>query len=696
MLELLSPAGSPEAVIAAVQNGADAVYMGLGDFNARRGAKNFGLDEFEKAVRYCRIRGCKVYVTMNTLVSDRELDDALSLARDISDIGADAILVQDLGLLSVLKRAVPDIPLHASTQMSIHNLEGVKAAAAMGLSRAVLARELSLEQIRHISRNAPIETEVFVHGALCFSHSGQCYMSSLIGRRSGNRGMCAQPCRMEYSLGSRMEDPHPLSLKDNCLVDRLEELDAAGVACVKIEGRMKRPEYTAVVTKVYADVLREHRKPTPEEYAALETAFSRDGFTQGYFDGDKSDMFGTRPDKPSPEAEKLFAEARRNYMDSEMRRVPIRIATVVEAKQAVRVAAEDVDGNRALAVGREPEGAVRQSVDEDFINRQMRKTGGTPYICSEVQSRVEPGLFLNASTVNDLRRRLLSELTEKRASAPERRNLPMPKAPVGVAPISDPVTIYHVLKAEQLSPELAELKPEYIYVPVTELYESFDAVQPFLDNGCCVVAVLPRVITDDKYGEIADMLKELSRRGITQALVGNIGHVRLAAGAGMKLRADFGMNMFNSYGLELVKNLGFLSATASFELRLAQVRDMQKCIDTELIVYGRLPLMVSDQCVVSHAYGKCCCNSGIMLSDRKGSMFPVLREYEHRNAIYNAHKLFMADKKEDLYSAGLWGLRLLFTTESAREVTEIAKCYKGVGSYKPNVLTRGLYYRGVD
>ena len=250
MLELLSPAGSPEAVIAAVQNGADAIYLGLGDFNARRGAKNFSAEEFEKAVRYCRVRGCKVYVTMNTLVNDREMAGALDLARFASDVGASAILVQDLGLLSVLKRAVPDIPLHASTQMSIHSLDGVKAAAAMGLERAVLARELSLDQIRYISRNSPIETEIFVHGALCFSHSGQCYMSSLIGRRSGNRGMCAQPCRMEYSLGSRMEDSHPLSLKDNCLIDRMQEIEEAGVACVKIEGRMKRPEYTAVVTNI--------------------------------------------------------------------------------------------------------------------------------------------------------------------------------------------------------------------------------------------------------------------------------------------------------------------------------------------------------------------------------------------------------------------------------------------------------------
>ena len=248
MLELLAPAGNLDAVIAAVQNGADAVYMGFGDgFNARRSADNFTRESFAKAVRYCHIRGCKVYVTLNTLVGDREMEAAAALAQQASDAGADAILVQDLGLARVLRDALPDIPLHASTQMSIHNLAGVEAAAEMGITRAVLSRELSLEQIRFISQHASIETEVFVHGALCFCYSGQCYMSALIGRRSGNRGACAQPCRMQYSMGGRM-DEYPLSLRDNCLADYLQQLDEAGVACVKIEGRMKRPEYVAVVT----------------------------------------------------------------------------------------------------------------------------------------------------------------------------------------------------------------------------------------------------------------------------------------------------------------------------------------------------------------------------------------------------------------------------------------------------------------
>ena len=695
MLELLSPAGSPEAVVAAVQNGADAVYMGLGNFNARRGAKNFSDEEFEKAVRYCRIRGCKVYVTMNTLVGDREMQQAAELARRVSALGADAILVQDLGLLSVLKKAVPDIPLHASTQMSIHNLAGVEAAAEMGLTRAVLARELSLEQIKFITKHSPIETEVFVHGALCFCHSGQCYMSALIGRRSGNRGACAQPCRMEYTMGGRLEDSHPLSLKDNCLADRLMQLEDAGVACAKIEGRMKRPEYTGVVTGIYSKLIKEHRKPTPEEMQTLADAFSRDGFTQGYFDGDHKDMFGVR-NEDDKAAQKLFADARRDYIGKEERRVPVKFYVVVNSGEAVKAAAIDGDGNKVVAFGSEPQKAIRQAIDSQTLSDRLGKTGGTPYYCVEARSRVQDGLYLSASAINELRRKLITSLNDKRACPPQRASLPMPEMPKGAPSVTDPVMIYQVRSAEQLSAELADTRPDYIYVPVRVMYDNFELLRAFVDRGAKPVAVLPRVITDNEAAEIVKMLRRLFDGGVNEALVGNIGHIVLARRAGMKIRADFGMNVFNSYSMDMIRRMGFLSATASFEMRLAQVRDMAKSVDTELIAYGRLPLMVSDQCVISHSLGTCSCQSPAQLSDRMGSVFPVVREYDHRNVIYNSRKLFMADKNDELCGAGLWGIRLMFTTESALECVQVAKRYKGEGDFQPNDLTRGLYYRGVD
>ena len=694
MIELLSPAGSPEAVIAAVQNGADAVYLGLGGFNARRGAKNFTDEEFEKAVRYCHVRGCKVHVALNTLVDDRELESALTTAKLASDVGADALIVQDLGLVKAIRHSLPDIPIHASTQMSIHNLAGVEAAAELGATRAVLARELSFEQIKFITKNASIETEIFVHGALCFCHSGQCYMSALIGRRSGNRGMCAQPCRMQYSLGGRMDD-YPLSLKDNCLVQYLDEIEQAGVACLKIEGRMKRPEYTAIVTGIYSKALKEHRQPTTEEMAALEKAFSRSGFTQGYFSGDKKNMFGTRSE-PDKDSEKLFTIARKGYSDGELRRVPVHFYTVAEKGQPIKAIAFDDDGHRAVTTGPVPERAKGQGITEAYLTEQMFKTGGTPYNVVENKAVTDAGLYLPASAINELRRKLISSLSAEREKSPARRTLPMPSKPAGMPSVTDPVMIFQVLNSEQLSPELAALKPNYIYVPLVLMEEHFDKLAPFVENGAVPVAVLPRVITDNDVKGVYDALVRLFDKGVNEALVGNLGHAMLARKAGMKLRGDFGLNVFNSLTLETVAQAGFISATASFELRLAQIKDLAKTVNTEIICYGRLPLMVSDQCVIRHSAGRCACQTPGELSDRMGSVFPVMREYGCRNVIYNAHKLYLADKKQDMYSAGLWGLRMLFTTESARECVEVAKGYLGLSDYKPNVLTRGLYYRGVD
>ena len=694
MMELLSPAGSPEAVIAAVQNGADAVYLGLGDFNARRGAKNFTDEEFEKAVRYCHVRGCKVYVTLNTLVSDRETEKALRAARLASDAGADGIIIQDIGLVSIVRSALPDIPLHGSTQMSVHNLAGVEAAAEMGITRVVLARELSLEQIKFISSHASIETEVFVHGALCFCHSGQCYMSSLIGRRSGNRGMCAQPCRLQYSLGGRMDD-YPLSLKDNCLVDRLQELEEAGVACVKIEGRMKRPEYTGIVTGIYSKALHSRTLPAREDMELLEKAFSRQGFTQGYFDGKRQDMFGVRGE-PDRDSEKIFSDARKAYSDGELRRVPIHFYTVAKKGERIQAIAFDDDGNKAVAYGPVPERAKHQGLSDAYLTEQMYKTGGTPYNVVENKAMAEPGLYLPAAEINELRRKLISQLSERRGTPKPRRTGAVPQKPANLAPIADPVRIFQVRTAEQLTPELAALRPDYIYVPALVMAEDFSVMKPFIENGSVPVAVLPRVITDDQTQDIYAALEKLFSYGVNEALVGNLGHVFMARRAGMKIRADFGVNAFNSYSMGVLSRVGFLSATASFELRLSQIKDMAKPLNTELIVYGRLPLMVSDQCIMRESAGRCTCQTPGQLSDRMGSVFPVVKEYGCRNVIYNAHKLYLADKKDDLYSAGLWGLRMLFSTESPRECVEVARGYMGLSDYKPNVLTRGLYYRGVD
>ncbi|MEG2382280.1 MAG: DUF3656 domain-containing protein [Oscillospiraceae bacterium] len=695
MLELLSPAGSPEAVIAAVQSGADAIYMGFGGFNARRGAKNFTDEEFATSVRYCRVRGCKVYLTLNTLSSDREIPEVVKLAALAAELGVDAILVQDLGLIRILKCVVPEMPLHASTQMSIHNLAGVQAVAELGITRAVLARELSLEQITRIAAKSPIELEVFAHGALCFCHSGQCYMSALIGRRSGNRGTCAQPCRLQYSLGGRM-DNFPLSLKDNCLVKHLSELEKAGVACVKIEGRMKRPEYSAIVTKIFARAIREGIEPSEIEMQQLEAAFSRQGFTDGYLTGKKGPkMFGVRGDADR-DANKLFTAARREYANSEMRRVPVKFFSIIKAGEKSRFAVEDEAGNKILRDGPVPQKAQNQALSEKSLHDQFYKTGGTPFMCSGFSSVLDDGLFLPAATINEIRRTLLDALSEERRKPVEIKIGKMPSTPANVKALGKPKLIFQVSSAEQLTPELAALCPDYLYVPLEILVKDPTAALPFAQNGAVPVAVLPRVIAETEVHKIREMLKRAKTMGITQVLVGNMGHIRAAKLEGFEIRGDFGLNVYNSDSLQVLNAAGFLSATASFELRLAQIRDLKKPLNTELIVYGRLPLMVSDQCIIKNSAGHCSCTTPTQLSDRTGQIFPVMKEFGCRNVIFNAHKLFLADKRGDYEAAGIWGARLLFTNEGAEECVRVAESYLGKTDYAPNGVTRGLYYRGVE
>ncbi len=412
MLELLSPAGSMEALRAAVQNGANAVYLGYDMFNARMGAQNFSADELQEAIVYCHVRGVQVHLTLNTLVSDREMARAAEVIRAAAVFGVDAFIVQDLGMVQLCKEIAPSVPIHASTQMSIHSLEGVVAAAELGCSRVVLARELPMEQIRHICRRSPVEIEVFVHGALCMCYSGQCYLSSVIGRRSGNRGQCAQPCRLPYGYGRFEATRYPLSLKDNCLVEHVRELERMGVASVKIEGRMKRPEYVAVVTKAYRSAI-DGKHVTEENMKELESVFSRQGFTQGYYEGKiGQDMFGTRQEQ-NPDKE-LYAKARATYESGETPRVPVKFYAMVRAGEPAQLAAQDEDGHVCKAVGPVPEQALVHSLTADDLETRLRKTGGTPYSCTLVRSVVDPGLMLPASSINAMRREVLAELTARR------------------------------------------------------------------------------------------------------------------------------------------------------------------------------------------------------------------------------------------------------------------------------------------
>lgn len=694
-MELLAPAGSMEALRAAVCNGADAVYLGADTFNARMNARNFSAADLQEAVVYCHVRGVKVHLTLNTLVLDREMPRAAELIRLAASCGVDAFIVQDLGVVSLCRQLAPDVPIHASTQMSIHSLEGVLEAAALGCSRVVLARELPAEEIAHICKKSPVEIEVFVHGALCMCYSGQCYLSSVIGRRSGNRGQCAQPCRLPYGYGRFESTRYPLSLKDNCLAGELDELRRMGVASIKIEGRMKRPEYVAIVTRAYRTVLN-GGKLMPSDLQELETAFSRQGFTDGYFRGQTgSDMFGRRQEgEDTPD---LFASARATYEQGEPQRIGVRFYAMIRRGEPAQLAVEDPDGNLCRTRGPVPEQAVYRSLTPQDLEQQLKKTGGTPYLCTAVRSSLDPDLMLPASAINAMRRDVIAELTAKRGrAAPARLNAyDEPPRYDGIA--GEPQLTIAVRTAGQITSRMLSMKPTVLYVPLSELAEHPDLPQR-VSVETQLAAILPRVIWSGELAPVARQLRTVYEMGVRQVLAGNLGQLHIARAAGFAVRGDFGLNIVNSRAMRYLREQGLDSQLLSFELTLPQIRDISKAVPAELLIYGRLPLMLMENCVMKNRTGICACQTGtVRLVDRVGEEFPIVKDPGTcRNVLLNGKKLYLLDKKDALRGMGLWALRLQFTTENPGEIDKVLMDYQGRAVFDAGSYTRGLYSRGVE
>lgn len=598
-IELLAPAGSMEALRAAVQNGADAVYLGGPAFNARMGAKNFTPEGLREAVRYCHARGVAVHLTLNTLASDRELPSAETCVADAARSGVDAFIVQDLGMLRLCRTVAPGIALHASTQMSIHSLYGVKMAASLGCTRAVLARELPERDIAAICKYSPIEIEVFTHGALCMCYSGQCYFSAVVGRRSGNRGQCAQPCRLPYGYGEFNPKQYPLSLRDNCLLTYIDRLRQLGVSSLKLEGRMKRPEYVAIVTRIYRAAL-DGREVKKSDLRELEQVFSRQGFTDGYFRGETGPkMFGVRGEARGDAA--LLARARATYSGVEKRRVNTQIVPSVPELRAF----------------------------EPFPRKKGTKR--------------------------------------------------------------PPVPSVQVRTWQQVTDSVLELKPAVLYIPLSELAARPERVR---DLPVSIAAVLPRVVWDSETEKIKQQLDGVRNLGVSDALCGNLGQISLLTEHGFRVRGDFGLNVFNSETAGELQRLGLISLTASFELRDAQLRDLSKPLPAELIGYGRLPLMLTENCILKNRNGKCACK-GPGLVDRTGAVFPLLPDPGScRTMIYNCKILNLLDKRDKL--SGLWALRLMFTTERPEEVDRAVGLWKNKGPFDEKTQTRGLFTRGVE
>ena len=693
MLELLAPAGSMEALRAAVQNGANAVYLGCGSFNARQSAKNFTPQSLVDAVKYCHIRGVQVHLTVNTLVSDKEMKEAAELIRHAAVCGVDAFIVQDLGIVQLCRQIAPHIPIHGSTQMTVHSLPGVQFCAALGMQRVVLSRELSREEIRQICANSPIEIEVFGHGALCMCYSGQCYLSAAIGGRSGNRGRCAQPCRQSYGY-NRWENRYPLSLKDNCLVQFVQDMEAMGVASVKLEGRMKRPEYVATVTQVYRKAIDEGNVTRGMMHALL-TAFNRQGFTDGYYMGRTGEnMFGVREEKA--ENQTWLKEARLSYENVENPLVPIRFHAVV-TQTGSSLTAVDPDGRLCRAEGPVPEPARNLPLTEQSLSERLSKTGGTPYRCMSVRAQVEPGLMLSASAINAMRREVLNQLTALRARR-DPVNLGRPqKVPAYAGPRSHPDLTVQVTTREQITGRLLKMKPAVLYVPLHLLTQDVAWTRE-LAGRAHVCAVLPRIVHDGELPKLKQAVRLAGECGVEEVLVGNVGLLLTARECGMRIRGDFGLNLYNSAAVNMMRELEMRSVTLSFEMTMPQIRDVSKAVPCELLVYGRLPLMVTENCLIRGRTGECTCHlAPTKLTDKTGADFPIIKDGDScRSVLLNGKKLYWLDRQEDLSRIGIWGARLYFTTENSKEVDQVLGYYQNPIPFDPGASTRGLYLRGLE
>ena len=693
MLELLAPAGSMESLKAAVQNGANAVYLGVGIFNARQSAKNFTLQTLPEAVKYCHIRGVAVHLTLNTLVSDKETPELEELIRQAALAGVDAFIVQDLGVVRLCRQIAPGVSIHGSTQLTVHSLAGVQVCAALGMSRVVLSRELSKEEIAYICANSPIEIEVFAHGALCMCYSGQCYLSAAIGGRSGNRGRCAQPCRQMYGYG-RFENKHPLSLKDNCLVHYLKDLQSMGVASLKLEGRMKKPEYVATVTAVYRHAI-DTGLVTQDMEKELHTAFNRQGFTDGYYTGKiGKNMFGIRTDER--EDPKWAAAARQSYEGVENQLVDITFDASITVKGSF-LKVTDPDGRTVEVEGAYPEEALRFPLDEELLSQRLAKTGGTPYRCVEVKAKVEEDLTLSAAAINAMRRDALNQLTAIRArhEMPKLGKAVTVRQRYGVP--GKPALTVQVTNRDQITGRLLNMDTAMLYVPIHILLEDYALCKKLAQRGN-VAVVLPRINHDDQMEKLAENLQTLRGHGIRDALVSNIAQMIPVRSADMRMRGDFGLNLYNSEALLMARDMEFASVTLSFEMTLPQLRYVSKCIPCEMLVYGRMPLMVTENCLIRGRTGQCACHLGITrLTDKTGADFPVIRDGNScRSVLLNGKKLSMLDRQGDLEKLGLWATRLYFTTENAREVDRVLADYLNPPPFDPGGCTRGLYLRGLD
>lgn len=681
--EILAPAGSPECVFSAVRAGADAVYLGTKAFNARRGAENFSDAELQKAIEYCRARGVKVHIVLNTLVRDDELSAAADVIRHVCALGADVLILQDVGLCAIARECAPSLLRHASTQMSVQTAAGLEVLKRLGFSRAVLPRELTKEEISALRESTDMELEVFVHGALCMSVSGQCYMSAMLGSRSGNRGLCAQPCRLPFSAGE--EGRHDLSLKDLSLINHLEELSKIGVDSFKIEGRMKRPEYVAAAVKSAREAL-EGRLGT-ETQEKLRAVFSRSGFTDGYFENARGPlMFGTRRKQDVLSASAKVLSSLKGIYSKETPRVPVSFFLTVLEGEVLSLSARS--GNKTVFVSSPcvPEKALNAPTTKQRLFQQLSKCGSTPFFPQEIEIELEEGLSVPASAVNALRREALEKL-ENALSAVKAHDFTAVNYKIQPHAAKENKSFSLVLSSGEQIPQNLE-NVENLFFP-HEIEEKY--VESVENKGITLGVSIPRLLCGAEERE-EKLLLRAKNMGVTAALCGTLDAVALAKKCGLEVHLGFSMNVFNSLSVLEFERMGVKSITLSPELTLAQAASLGGEVQRGIVAYGRLPLMLTRNCPVKNAKTCAQCKGKSSLTDRMGVSFPVMCHKSYCEVL-NSRVIYMGDRLEEVKNVDF--LSFLFTREKAKTVDAVLEAYRK-GKKAKGDFTRGLCYRGVE